>query len=128
MGLFWKLGAGVLALIFTLVGLAWWLAPDFAAAQLGMTLLGGAGLSSQIGDLASFFLTLGVSTFLGLATGIRLWLYPPVMLLGFAIFGRLIAWLFHGAALPLEMIAVEIVGIIVLLLASRDLGTHKSLR
>jgi hypothetical protein len=40
-------------------------------------------------------------------SGSRFWFYPPIMLLGLAAFGRVIAWLFHGAALTYDMIAVE---------------------
>jgi hypothetical protein len=42
-----------------LIGVGWWVAPGFVGAQLGTTLLSGAGLGTQIGDLAPAFLTLG---------------------------------------------------------------------
>ncbi len=52
-----KVAAGLPAMAFVLLGLSWWIVPSFASAQLGMTLQDGIGLSSQIGDVASFFLT-----------------------------------------------------------------------
>jgi hypothetical protein len=116
-----KIMAGIPALSFVLVGLAWWIAPEFAAKPLGMELLGGAGLSTQIADLAAFFLTLGGSILMGLASGNRVWLYPPIMLLGFAIVGRLIAWIFHGADLAIDMIAAEAIVIAVLVFNVRAL-------
>jgi len=83
-----KIMAGIPALSFVLVGLAWWINPEFAARPLGMELLDGTGLSSQIADLAGFFLTLGGTILIGLVSANRVWLYPPMMLLGFAIVGR----------------------------------------
>ena len=109
-----KIMAVIPALSFVLVGLAWWINPEFAASPLGMELLDGTGLSSQIADLAGFFLTLGGTILIGLFSANRFWLYPPIMLLGFAIIGRLIAWVFHGADLAIDMIAVEAIVIAVL--------------
>jgi hypothetical protein len=110
-----KMLAGLPALVFVIVGLAWWIAPQFVGSHFRMDLLGGAGLSTQIADLAAFFLTLGGTILIGLATGNRVWFYPPIMLLAFAIGGRLIAWLVHGADLTVDMIAVEavVIGILV---------------
>lgn len=119
----WKIASGVLAVAFTLVGVSWWVAPDFASAQLGMDVLSGVALSTQIGDLASFFLTLGACVLIGVATGERLWLAPALMLLVFAVAGRLIAWAFYAAALPIEMIVVEVVSIVVLSMTVRSLAS-----
>ncbi len=116
-----QIAMGLPALAFVVLGAAWWVVPDFAGKQLGMELLSGAGLSTQIADLASFFLTLGICMLMGLATGRRVWLYPAVLLLSIAIIGRLIAWLFHGADLTLAMIAVEVIVITLLVAASRTM-------
>lgn len=113
------------ALMFVGVGLAWWIAPQFVGTQFRMGLLTGAGLSTQIGDLAAFFLTLGGTILVGIASGNRVWLYPPIMLLGFAIVGRLIAWLAHGADLTFDMIVVEAVVIAILILNVRGLAKQK---
>ncbi len=121
MGAVWKVAVGAPALLFIVVGLLWWGTPGFAGQQLGMPLLSDVGLSTQIGDLASFFLTLGACVVIGLATGDRIWLYPALMLLGFAMAGRFIAWLVHDAALPVAMLAVEGVVVIALLVTSRQL-------
>jgi hypothetical protein len=102
-----KLAAAITGLVFTCVGSTWWIAPKFASAQLGMPLLDGIALSSQIADLGSFFLTLGLCILIGLGRGQREWLYPPILLLGFALAGRLIAWLLHGASLTPGMMAIE---------------------
>lgn len=124
MGNILKVAAGVPALAFVLLGLAWWVAPSFAAVQLGMTLLTGAGLGSQIADLASFFFTAGLCIFIGLATGRAHWLLPPVMLLAIAMVGRALSWL-HGADLTLDMMAVEAVVIAILLLNVRQMSNRQ---
>ena len=117
-----KTAAGLLAVVFLLLGLASWGVPDFASAQLGMSLLGGIGLSSQIGDVASFFLTLGGCILIGIVTNNRFWLYPAIMLLSLATLGRLLAWAFHDAALATQMIAVEWVVLAILFFLSRRLA------
>ncbi len=121
-----KFVAGAPALIFVSIGLGWWVAPGFVSAQLGMPVLTEVGLSTQIGDLGSFFLTLGACILMGLATSQRVWLMPAIMLLAFAIGGRFIAWLFHDAALPLAMIGVEVSVVVVLLLTFRTMAKHQT--
>ena len=73
---------GLAGVLFLFTGIRWLLDPGTAAQTLGMPLLDGIGRSTQIGDLASFFLSLGFMIFAGLITGRRVWFYPPVMLLG----------------------------------------------
>jgi hypothetical protein len=102
-----RLPAGLFALVFLGVGLTWWIAPGYVSDQFRMELLTGAALSTQIADLASFFLTLGGLILSGLITGNRAWLCAAIALLAVALFGRAIAWMFHGADLALDMMAVE---------------------
>ena len=104
-----RLILGAPGLLFVLMGATWLIAPEQGASQLGMTLLDGVGLTSQIADIASFFLTLGLTILIGAATGHRVWFFPAVMLLGIAAAGRVIAFAVHGGALTTEMIAVEVV-------------------
>ena len=98
---------GLVAAVFMVLGAGWLIAPAVVAPRLGMTLQEAVGLSTQIGDLGSFFLTVGVCTLIAQVTGKRLWFHPAIMLLGLAALGRVVAWLFHDAALALDMIAVE---------------------
>lgn len=109
------------ALLFIATGLRWLVAPAGVAPQFGLGLEQGVGLSTQVGDLASFFLVLGLSMLFALVTGRRTWFYPPVLLLAIAALGRLVAWLFHDAALAMDMIMPELVIAGILLLASRRL-------
>ena len=110
---------GVPAVLFIVMGLRWLLDPAGIAPSLGLSLETGLGLSTQVGDLAAFFLVLGISTLIALVTGQRAWYYPGVMLLLIAASGRLIAWVLHGAALPVQVIGFEIVIALGLLTASR---------
>lgn len=121
-----RFAVGAFALLFFGMGVGWLLAPSFLGSQLGMTLLQGAGLSTQIGDLASFFLTLGSCILLGLATRNSTWFYPAMMLLGLAAIGRILAWLFHGAALAWDMIFVEVLVVSLLYILSRKQRNEES--
>ena len=111
-----------LAINFLIIGMRWLVAPTDSATQLGLTLDHGVGLSSQVGDMAAFFLTLGICILTALVTGRRSFYYPALLLLYIAAIGRIIAWLLHDAALALNFIAPEIIMATILLIASRRLS------
>jgi len=116
---------GFFAVLFVSYGVRWLAFPGGIAPDFGFQLGDGLGLSSLLGDLGAFFLTLGLCLAAALLTGRRLWFYPPAMLLLFAALGRILAWLLHGAAFAVPMIVVELlVGGLILLgartLAERD--------
>ena len=98
----------VIGFLFLLMGLQWLVDPTSAAAGLGMSLLSGHGLSTQIGDLASFFLVVGVFTLCAAVKKDKVWLYTPIALFGFAAVSRLIAFVFHDAALSTDKILVSL--------------------
>ena len=99
----------VIGFLFLLMGLQWLVDPTSAAAGLGMSLLSGHGLSTQIGDLASFFLVVGVFTLCAAVKKNKVWLYTPIALFSFAAISRIIAFVFHDAALSTDKILVELV-------------------
>ena len=109
------------AILFVVTGIRWLVAPAEIAPNFGLTLGEGIGLSTQVGDLASFFLTLGSCMLIALITERRSWYYPPMMLLAIAALGRIVAWLLHDATLAVSQITVEVVVALILLLASRRL-------
>lgn len=117
-----KFAAGLPAVAFIGLGIGWWIAPEFAAGLLGMELQGEAGLSSQIGDLASFFITAGIMILAGLRSSNPLWFYPAAILLGVAVLGRLISWAAHGATLTLDFIAVEVAVITLLIFVGAQMS------
>jgi hypothetical protein len=109
------------AILFMVTGVRWLVAPGEIAPNAGLTLADGIGLSAQIGDMASFFLTLGSCMLIALITERRSWFYPPMMLLAIATLGRILAWLLHDATLTVGPIVVEMVVTLVLYIASRHL-------
>ncbi len=108
-------------ILFLVTGLRWLLAPAGVAPEFGLVLGTGVGLSSQVGDMSAFFLTLGVCILMGLTTQRTLWYYPPIILLSLTAVGRILAWLLHDAALATNLIAPEIIVALILLTASRRL-------
>jgi hypothetical protein len=116
-----KVVSFALGSVFVCVGAAFWIRPASASALLGMPLLSDTALSSQIGDLGSFFLVLGASIIAGVFLSSRVWLYCAVMLLGFAVVGRFMAWAFHGAPLTYGLIATEVLAILLLSITAQRL-------
>ena len=107
------------AVLFIVVGVRWLVAPAGVAPEFGLTLETGLGLSSQVGDMASFFLTLGFCMLLGLVTGQRPWFYVGAMILLLAAIGRTLAWLLHDAALAPQIGLEFVVGVLLLIAAQR---------
>ena len=117
-----KIVVALLALVFASIGLRWLVAPEGVTTEFGMALMTGLGLSSQIGDLGAFFLSLAIFILLALTTGRRIWYYPAIILLGLTAIMRTMAWLFHGASFAVDMIAVEIIACVIFYLGSRRLA------
>jgi hypothetical protein len=116
------------AILFVVMGIRWLVAPAEIAPDFGLALAEGIGLSSQIGDMAGYFLTLGSCMLIALITARRSWYYPPMMLLAITALGRIVAWLLHDATLAVSQITVEAVVALILLLASRRLPQALSTR
>ena len=99
----------LLGIMFVFNGLNWYIDPAAAAEGLGMPLLQGGGLSTQLGDMSSFFLVLGLFVLTGVVTKNRQWFYAPVALLALAAIGRTLAWAVHDASLTVPLIIMELV-------------------
>lgn len=99
----------IMASVFMMMGLRWWFDPAGSAAEFGMTLSTGVGLSTEIGDISSLFITGSLCMFLGLFKGDVRWFYAPTLLVVFAAIGRTVAWAFHDASLALTFILPEVV-------------------
>ena len=104
-----RIVAGLLGILFFLNGLQWIISPANVAESLGMPLLEGVGLSTQIGDLGSFFITVGAMTLIGAITTTRHWFYAPSMLLLVAALYRTLSTLLYGAPFVMSAIVVEVV-------------------
>jgi hypothetical protein len=109
------------AIGFLVTGLRFAVAPAGAAKGLAMPLLDGAARSSQIGDIGALFLGMGLMILTALVTRERTGFVAPAVLLLLVAVLRILAWLFHGAALMMPMIVHEILIGGLLLLASAKL-------
>ena len=116
------------AILFVATGIRWLVAPAEVAPSFGLSLSEGIGLSSQVGNLASFFITLGSCMLIALITELRSWYYPPMMLLAITAVGRIVSWLLHDATLAVSQIMVEMTVALILLFASRRLPQENSAR
>ena len=115
-----RIVAGLVGILFFLNGLQWIISPANVAASLGMPLLEGVGLSTQIGDLGSFFITVGAMTLIGAITTTRHWFYAPSMLLLVAALYRTLSTILYGAPFVMSAIIVEIsVGLFLIFAGSR---------
>ena len=112
--------AGLAGTLFFLNGLQWIINPASVADSLGMPLLEGGGLSTQIGDLGSFFITVGAMTLIGAITTTRHWFYAPSMLLLVAALYRTLSTILYGAPFVMSAIVVEIsIGLFLIFAGSR---------
>ncbi len=112
----------LIAVALLSIGASWLVAPAWIAAQLGMPLLDGMGLSSQVGDLGAFFTASGVMVVMGLITQRRQWFQAAALLMAGAALFRTMAWLFLDASLAVMAIGVEIITTVILLLAAARLS------
>lgn len=110
-----RLVAGILGAFYLIQSINWIARPAMAAEALGMPLLDGLGRSTQVGDTASFFLSLGLMCLWGAARTNPLWLRGGAMLVGGAALMRTLTWLFHDAPFATPFISVEVVSAAVLL-------------
>ena len=100
--------AGLAGTLFFLNGLQWIINPASVADSLGMPLVEGVWRSTQIGELGSFFITLGAMTLIGAITTTRHWFYAPSMLLLVAALYRTLSTILYGAPFVMSAIVVEI--------------------
>lgn len=113
----------LLALIFGAQGIVWLVNPARAAKFGGFGVPeGGLGLSTMIGVMAGWSLTIAVFLLLGLIRKERVWYYPPMLIFGVLAFGRIMAAALHGAPFLPERIVPELVFVALLFLAARSAG------
>lgn len=116
----------LLALIFSAQGILWLVNPTRAAGFGGFAVAdGGLGLSTMIGVMAGWSLTIAVFLLLGVIRRERVWYYPPMLIFGALAFGRIMAAALHGAPLLPERIVPELVFVGLLLLAARSAGVRR---
>jgi len=113
--------AALASLVLLVSGLRWLIDPGAAAESLGMPLLeaGSTGRSTQIGDLAAFFVVAGCFGLLGLIRRRPVLLYTPAALVGAAALFRLLAAVLQDAAPATQLIAAEVVMLVIFIAAGR---------
>ena len=108
------------ALLFGAQGVLWLVNPQRASDFWGFALPdGGMGLSSMIGAMAGWGLTIAVFLIVALIRRERVWYYPPILIFLSLALGRIVAGLAHGAPHLPERYIPEIVFAGLLFLASR---------
>ncbi|MFT6005943.1 MAG: hypothetical protein ACI9SX_000914 [Pseudoalteromonas tetraodonis] len=110
------------AILFIVNGVRWLVNPSGIVGMFGFELSKGLGLSSQIGDMSAYFLTLGICMLMGVVANKSLWFYPAMMLLALTAMGRILAWLVHDAAFATGLIIPEILISLLLWFAASRLG------
>ncbi len=101
--------AALPAIPMLLNGIGFLARPEETAASLGMELLEGIGLSTQLGDMTAFFVGTAVLIILGAVKAEGRWLYAGAMFLGAAAAARTLAAVVAGAAMAKQFIVIEII-------------------
>jgi hypothetical protein len=108
MSLITKFLSSIPAVVFLIIGVFWVLQPGIMAENFGMVLSSGLGLSSQIGDLGSYFVSSALMIFYGIYTNNTHWFYPPILIMLLTALFRTLSTLLHDAPFAADMIGSEI--------------------
>ena len=117
--------SGLFGAMMLSIGIRWLVDPAGAAAGLDLPLLEGAARSTQIGDLAAFFLMAGGCALYGILGGRPGPLLAAATLVGLTAICRTLAWLLQDAAFATQHIGAEVVMTTLFLLAHRDLDAGR---
>jgi hypothetical protein len=110
---------------FLIIGLMWIVSPYNAAATFGIfSLSEGIGLSSQLGDTGSYFLSLGIMMIAAVYTQKSIWFYAPSIMLSITAVYRILSWLLHDAAFATQFIAAEIFIVLLLVYTSKRISKN----
>ena len=94
--------------LFGVMAIRWLADPADAADALGMELMTGVGLSSQMGDVGGFFLGGATMCLVGVITLNKTWLQGAALLALSAALYRIVGALVYGAEFATAPILVEI--------------------
>ena len=108
MSLITKFLSSIPAVVFLIIGVFWVMQPGIMAENFGMVLSSGLGLSSQIGDLGSYFVSSALMIFYGIYTNNTHWFYPPILIMLLTALFRTLSTLLHDAPFAADMIGSEI--------------------
>ena len=108
MSLITKFLSSIPAVVFLIIGVFWVLQPGIMAENFGMVLSSGLGLSSQIGDLGSYFVSSALMIFYGIYTNNTHWFYPPILIMLLTALFRTLSTFLYDAPFAADMIGSEI--------------------
>jgi ribonuclease Z len=113
----------VLALLFAAAALGFWLAPETAAARIGLTALAPSGLASLRADLGGLFAGLAMLCALGAARRRAGFLYAASLMVSFILLGRVASWML-SAPRTIDVLAatIEVAACTALVFCARQLG------
>lgn len=103
-----KFLSSIPAIVFLIIGVFWVLQPGIMAENFGMVLSSDLGLSSQIGDLGSYFVSSALMIFYGIYTNNTHWFYPPILIMLLTALFRTLSTFLHDAPFAADMIGSEI--------------------
>ena len=103
-----KFLSSIPAVVFLIIGVFWVLQPGIMAENFGMVLSSDLGLSSQIGDLGSYFVSSALMIFYGIYTNNTHWFYPPILIMLLTALFRTLSTYLHDAPFAADMIGSEI--------------------
>jgi hypothetical protein len=96
-------------LLMGLNAVGWVVNPENTAKSLGMPLLEGTALSTQMGDIGALFVGTTLLVFMGAIRAKGHWLYAAAILLGSAAIMRTTATLLYGATFATVSISFEVI-------------------
>ena len=111
-----------------LIGIGLILQPEQALKSLNMPMLEGLALSTQLGDMTSFFLCTGAFIIMGAYHTAPRWLYAGAALFALAAIARTVSWQVYGADFALQPIVVEVISTIWLVACGILMGKHLRVR
>jgi hypothetical protein len=101
------------------------LQPKTVTADLGMPLLEGVGLSTQLADLGAFFTFSALLIFYGVLKSNGEYLRIVALLLGLTAILRAVAWVINDAALASTLIGAEILLVVWLWISAKYIDKLK---
>jgi len=107
---------GVLGLQFIMLGLWFWVAPEVAAVPFGLSATSTLGIANLRADMGSLFIAMGGFSALAAWRQAPAFLFAPMVILGLAIFARIITLVTEGVGfimLPPLVIEIVLLGLMV---------------
>ncbi len=112
----------LVAVLFAVVGLEFWIVPEQAAQQFGIEAVRGAGLASLRADLGGLFIGLSILCAAGAWTRRRAGIVAAAVVIAAVVIGRSIGWLVGGGAeIGFGELALELTALAALILYARSL-------